>query len=135
MEQRWVADQKNLKLKQIKEKIKKGKKRDQYVQKRLKLCKSWGGPVVSVEELHSILKSHSDKNEVIVRTEFIYFRESHKSEVLYNPELFKVNGNTHEERLLNLCALVTEDDKSSLSSLPTNADALLIVGGYTERKK
>ena len=108
MEQRWVADQKNLKLKQIKEKIEKGKKRDQYVQKRLKLCKSWGGPVVSVEELRSILKSHPDRNEVIVCNELIYFRESHKSEVLYNPELFKVNGNTHEERLLNLCALVAE---------------------------
>ena len=35
---------------------------------------------------------HLDQNEVIVRTELIYFRESHKSEVLYNPELFKVNG-------------------------------------------
>ena len=119
---------KKLKLKQIKEKIEKGKKRDQYVQKRLKLCKSWGGSVVSVEELHSILKSRPNQKEVIVRTELIYFRESHKSEVLYNPELFKVNGNTHEERLTNLCALVAEDDECSLCSLPTNADALLIVG-------
>ena len=92
MELKWVAEQKKLKLKQIKEKIEKGKKRDQYVQKRLKLCKSWGGPVVSVEELHTILNSHPDQNEVIVRNELIYFRESHKSEVLYNPELFKVNG-------------------------------------------
>ena len=58
------------------------------MQKRLKLCKSWGGPVVSVEELHTILNSHPDQNEVIVRNELIYFRESHKSEVLYNPELF-----------------------------------------------
>ena len=97
------------------------------MQKRLKLCKSWGGPVVSVEELRSILKSHPDRNEVIVCNELIYFRESHKSEVLYNPELFKVNGNTHKERLLNLCAHVA--DECSLCSLPTNTDALLIVGG------
>ena len=98
------------------------------MQKCLKLCKSWGGPVVSVEGLHSIFKSHRDKNEVIVRTELIYFRESHKSEVLYNSELLKVNGNTLEKRLLNLYAFVAEHDESSLSSLPTNADALLILG-------
>ena len=50
--------------------------------------------------------------------------------MLYNPELFKVNGNTHEERLLNLCALIAEDEEcsQSLCSLPTNADAALVVG-------
>ena len=48
--------------------------------------------------------------------------------MLYNPELFKVNGYTQEKRLLNLCALVLEDDECSLCSLPTNADALFIVG-------
>ena len=56
MDQRWVVEQKVLKLKQIKEKIEKRKKRDQYMQKRLILCKSWGGPVVT------ILKSDPDKN-------------------------------------------------------------------------
>ena len=47
-----------------------------------------------------------------------------------NPELVKVNGNTHKERLLNLCAIVAEDDEcsQSLCSLPTNADAALVVG-------
>ena len=34
-------------------------------------------------------------------------RESHKSEVLYNPEMFKGNGSTHEKRFLNLCALLS----------------------------
>ena len=33
MEQRWVAEQKKLKLKHLKEKIEKGKKKNQYVQK------------------------------------------------------------------------------------------------------
>ena len=37
-----------------------------------------------------------------------------------------MNGNTHKERLLNLCALVSED--GSLCSSQTNIDALLIVG-------
>ena len=45
-----------------------------------------------------------------------------------NPELFKVNGNTHEERLLNLCTLVAKDDECSqaLCSLPTSADAAVL---------
>ena len=71
-----ISEQKVLKLKQIKEKIEKGMKRYQYVQKCLKLCKSWGETVLSVEELRTILKSHPDQNEGIVRTELIYFRES-----------------------------------------------------------
>ena len=76
---------------------------------------------------NSILKPNLNQKEVIVRNELIYFWEWHKSEVLYNPYLFKVNGNTHEERLINLCALVAEDDECSLCSLPTNADASLAV--------
>ena len=90
MEQIWVADQKKIKLKLIVEKIEKGKKGDQYVQKRRKLCESWGGSAVCVEELYSILKDHPNQKEVIVRNELIYFKESHKSEVLYNPDPFKV---------------------------------------------
>ena len=37
--------------------------------KLLEKCKSWGGPVTSVEELSSILKSKPD----IVRTELAYY--------------------------------------------------------------
>ena len=51
--------------------------------------------------------------------------------MLYNPELFKIYGNTHKERLLNLCTLVAEDDATALSLLcllPTSADAALIKG-------
>ena len=58
--------------------------------------------------------------------------------MLYNPELFKVNGNTHEERLLNLCALIAENEEcyQSLCSLPTNADAALVVGAsYSSLQK
>ena len=38
--------------------------------------------------------------------------------------------NTHEERLLNLCALIAEDEEcsQSLCSLPTNVEAALVVG-------
>ena len=83
------------------------------MQKRLKLCKSWGGPVVSIEELRTILNSHPDPNEAIVRNELIYFKKSHYSKVKYKPDFFKVNSNIHKETLLNLCALVAEDDECS----------------------
>ena len=48
---------------------------DKYVQKRLKMCKSCGGPAVSLEKLFPILKAHPNQKEVIVRTEFTL--ESH----------------------------------------------------------
>ena len=69
MEQMREAKHKFLKLQQIKEIIEKEKKRDQYVRKGLKLCISWCGPVVSVDDLHSIFKSHPDQNEVIISYE------------------------------------------------------------------
>ena len=45
--------------------------------------------------------------------------------------------NTHEERLLNLCAFIAEDEKcsQSLCSLPTNADAALVVGASSFRQQ
>ena len=36
--------------------------------------------------LQQVLVTNLYQNEVIVRTKLIYFRESHKSEVLYNQE-------------------------------------------------
>ena len=85
-----------------------------------------GGAAVNVEELHPILNIHPNQKKIIVQTELIYFRKSHKYEVLYSPQLFKVNRNTHEKIFVNLCALLA-DDVCSVCSLPTNTDASLIV--------
>lgn len=52
-------------------------------------------------------------NLLFVQSKFTL--ESHKSEVLWNPDFFKVNGNIHKERILNLCAVVAEDDDWSKS--------------------
>jgi hypothetical protein len=124
MEKEWYNEQKQLHNIRIGEKIEKGKKSSQYTQKCLQLCKGWGGPATSVEELHQILRSHPDMKEKIVRNEVIYYRDTHKSDVLYNPSMFKVNNNSHEERLVNLCALLAEQGSSDAStSLPTNRDA------------
>ena len=44
------------------------------MQKCLSLCKSWDGP-------------HPDQKEVIVCNKLTHFKDSHKFEVLYNPEM------------------------------------------------
>ena len=49
-------------------------------------------------------------------------------QVLYNLEIFNVNSNIQHKIVLNFQALVTGDDECSLCFLPTNTDAILIVG-------
>ena len=129
MEKNWVIEQKDMFDIKIRSKIEKGKKkRSLYTQKCLQLCKGWGGPASSVEELHSILKVHSQHKEKIVRNELIYYRETHKADILCSPSLFKVNGITHEERCANLCALLVDDGTcSQIMPLPTNADVESVV--------
>ncbi|CAB4057602.1 unnamed protein product [Lepeophtheirus salmonis] len=73
--------------------VKMGKKKSQYILKCLQLCKGWGGPSTGVDELHHILRSHADMKEKIVRNESIYNGDMHKSDVLDNPTMFKVNQN------------------------------------------
>ena len=55
------------------------------------MCKEWGGPAISVEELNEILRKNSDKVEQIVRIELSYYRDTHRSEIVSNPDLFKLN--------------------------------------------
>ena len=65
--------------------------------------KEWKGQATSVEEIHEILKAHTER---IVRNELIFHRDTHKADVIDNPHLFKVNKIPHDERLVNLCVLL-----------------------------
>jgi hypothetical protein len=128
MEKEWVGDQKELHKLKIMEKIEKGKKQSKYTDKCLQLCKSWNGPATSVEELHDILKANCDNAEKIVRIELSYYRDTHKSDILQHPDLFKINNISHDEQLLNLCALLSGNDPmSQYVTLPSNKDAELLV--------
>lgn len=101
-----------------------------YTTKLLQQCKTWGGPAVSVEELNEILQKHGDIAEKVVRTEVSYYRDTHKAEILYQPHLFKVNRITHEERLINLCVLLSQNGKKVQEmDLPSNEEALTILQG------
>ena len=84
------------------------KKQSQYVNKLLAQCKSWGGPVVSIQELEAVMKRHYDTVETVVKVELAYYKHTHSAEVIANPSLFKLIKVTHEERLGNLLALLNQ---------------------------
>ena len=116
---KWVGEQKQFQTQKILEKIQKGKNQNKYTQKCLQLCKSWKGPVTSVEEL-----ANPDKVEKIVWMELTYYRDTHKSDIVQQPDLFKINKIVHEEQLLNLCALLSgQDPMSGFVTLPSNSEA------------
>ena len=87
-------------------------------------CKQWNGPANSVEELHAILNSNPDKREKIVQTELSFYQDTHKADVIKQTDLFKINGISHDEQLLNLCSLLAEHDLAcGFISIPSNKDA------------
>ena len=88
-----------------------------YTFKLLQQCKTWNGPATSVEEVYSILQPNPENAGKIVRTEIAYYRNTHKIEVMYRPELFKLNRITHEERLTNLCVLLTFEQSAGAYSI------------------
>ena len=126
MEKDWVDKQKGLHKLKILEKIEKGKNQARYTQKCLELCKVWEGPAISVEEMHEILKNNPGMKERIVRIELSYYRDTHKADVIQQPELFKINNITYEEQLLNLCALLAGNDHAQkYVTLQSNNDVSL----------
>ena len=121
---------KKLHEKKIIEKLIKANNQSMYTTKLLQQCKSWAGPATSVSELEEILKLHPDNQEKIVRVELAYYRDTHKSEVLYNAELFnKINKIDHKERLTNFCVLLQGVNHHGEVKLPTNAEALNFLQG------
>lgn len=134
-ETKWNEGQ-QLKLKErLDAKLKKCAKSRDYTRKLLDNCKSWGGPCTSVEELHQILKEKSDQAEHVVKTELAYYAHSHKADRIARPELFKLNGIPHEEKLINLAILLEDEHTSTqtVADLPTNKDVIHALNGpYTE---
>ena len=124
MEKDWVDKQKQFQQLKILETNEKGKNQSMYTQKCLQQCKRWNGHATSVEELHTILNSNPDKREKIVRTELSFYRDTHKADVIQQPDLFKINGISHDEQLLNLCTLQLARD---FVSLPSNKDAATVL--------
>ena len=108
--------------------LKSWKKQSIYTTKLLQQCKTRRGPAASVEELNEILQKHSEIAEKVVRTEVSYYRDNSKTEISYQPHLFKVNSITNEKRLINFCALLGQNgQKVQEMNLPSNEEALTIL--------
>ena len=75
-----------------------------------------------MEELNEILKKHSEIAEKVFQTEVSYCRDTHKTEISYQPHLFKVNRITHVERLINFCVLLGQNgwSKSTRNEFTVN---------------
>ena len=106
IEDEWSAQQKAKLKEKLKEKMEMAKKQSQYVTKLLGQCKSWGGPVCSIEELQWTMKKRPDAAEIIVKVELKYYKHTYRAEVIANPSLFKLIRVTYEERLSYLTVLL-----------------------------
>ena len=96
------------------------------------MCKTWGGPAISVDELNAILQKNCDQVEKLVRTELSYYRDTHKTEIVSTPEQFKLNEITYDQQLLNLSTLLSSKDVGGkYTSLPTNKDVARILSTCT----
>ena len=117
------------KTKKILEKLKKVNNQSIYTNKLLQTCKFRGRLVTSIDELNDILGGRGDLTEKIVCTEFSYYRDTHKTEVIYNGDLFKLNKISQEDRMVNLGILLGNNNPDQNTTLPTNRDALTIIQG------
>ena len=117
------------KTKKILEKLKKVNNQSIYTNKLLQTCKFRGRLVTSIDELNDILGGRGDLTEKIVCTEFSYYRDTHKTEVIYNGDLFKLNKISQEDRMVNLGILLGNNNPDQNTTLPTNRDALTIILG------
>ena len=61
-----------------------------------------GRTAASAGELNEILQKHSEIADKVVRPELSYYRDTHKTEVSYQPHLLKVSQNSQKVQEMNL---------------------------------
>ena len=119
MEKDWVNEQKKFQQLKITEKIQSINTQN--------ACSS----VNNGMDLQLVLKNSKQLwtwiqiREKIVRTElFFYWDTNKKTDVVQQPDLFKINGISHDKQLLNLCVLLPEHDLANdFVLLLSNKDA------------
>ena len=123
----WHAEQKCLQALHLEKKFRKAEGSCAYQNKVLDICKTWGGPCVTVNQLNAALQRAPDE-KVCVTNELTYYRLTHQLEYKANRQLFRVRGITHEEKLENLTDILSTNEDHNLAlrqiSLPSNADVL-----------
>ena len=92
----WIKDQK-IKIEQrIKLKLENGRKAKYYSRHLLQYCKTLGGPCAPAGDFQEALKQHPGIDNVIVKTEMAYFAHTHKADKIARPELYRLNGISHD---------------------------------------
>ena len=131
-----LCSRKNSK-KKLEEKLKKISKAKDYTKKLLQNCKSQGGPCTTFEELQKILKKKCDQDVHIVKTELACQAHTHKADKLGRPDLFRLNGISHEEKVTYLAILLSEYSISArtIADLPTNDDVIAVLEGSTTEQQ
>ena len=134
----WNDIQKSKMKTRIEEKLKKAHKAKDYTRRLLQDCKSWGGPATTPEELEVILKG-KDNQQKVLRTELLYFVNTHKADKIANKELFRVNNLAFEEMLENMMVILGGDTvkecTATTANLPTNKDVLEKIMKDSESKE
>ena len=110
MEDTWTADQKKAKKDRLKATMEKGRREGELYGIVLRKCKLHDGPLTSVNELQTFLKTQKENKEKkkLLRLE-IQYQRSHQRDCQDRPDLYKVNGLTEEEIIANLATLLASD--------------------------
>ena len=78
-ETKWNATQ-DMKMKEMfEQKLKKSQKAKDYTRNLLEDCKSWGGPIISTDELRYILQGKDNLHQIL-KTEMAYYAHMHKAD-------------------------------------------------------
>ena len=126
-ENQWMTNQRKACKERTKLKLQKAVNLNDMVMWLLSDCKSWRGQVTSTVEILEVLKRNPDKQKFILRlrTELAYFTDTHKTEKIQRPDLFRQNVISIEEKLENFCILLSDNAEirtATIANLPTNED-------------
>ena len=126
----WQAGQKKLQANRLEELMEIGRQKEKYIDKVVEKCKGWGGPILSAEELSSILVHTKDEKKIknILRTEITYQKHTHASDARRRKELYLINKQETAALKYNLTLLLSDNEAlvgtSSELFLPTEAEII-----------
>ena len=94
-ERRWNAKQKSKLKARFELKVAKKRSATDHSKKLLADCKTWSGPCTTAEELLEILSKRQVQTEFIVKTEMAFYANTHKTDKMQYPEVYRQNGIIH----------------------------------------
>ena len=135
-EEEWDAVQRGIKVRHLESLIQKGKNRENYIDKVLAKCKTWGGPFTKTDEMKVVLtKEDEDGQRKILRHEIVFQKATHPNDALLRKELYLINKQTVTTMTYNLGVLLggdrIQEENDGEVFLPTEADVMSIISSST----